>query len=208
MLLLHNSEPQTACAVLGCLWCSELVSCERSLEELQEARAREAFHLSRQFAPNPHRQQNLKKMDEKIAGLHGKLAKVQARLQEEQDLLQRLAVQQQQLVDSADKEQQLFAAQQVQAVADALLELSYAAGVLIKSTAATAAPNAVAAADGWLHNAASAPGSGCDVHCHRLSYHMQLAEAISRATTFQFADSVHSHEQVLNVVHSLQVGGI
>jgi hypothetical protein len=184
--------------------CSDTEQIKEQLEELQQQHQRVETDIKHQLIPSYAQQQRLQKIKCQIERAQAKMGAATAKLQEHQDLLQQLAAQEVQLKASADTAQQRFAADKVQAAADALLELSYAVAGLIRSTAGAVAPAAAATAAGWAGPAGLSVASGVAAHCQQLGLHMQLAEAVARADQTQQLD-VNSQRQVETAVQQLQV---
>jgi hypothetical protein len=180
---------------------------QEKLEELQQQRQRQEADLSRQYMPSPVQQGRLKKVVQTLNATEAEWHAKKVKVQQQQDLVLQLAAQEKQLTASADTAQQRFAAEKVQAAADALLELSYAVHGLIRHTAGAVAPVAAVAAAGWA-GAAGGPGSvGLPAHSQQLGLQMQLAEAVAKAGHAQQLE-VSSQKKVEVAVQQLQVGAV
>lgn len=149
----------------------------------------------------------MQKIVKMVEAEQAKQQAVTSRLQQQQQVVQRLAAQEAELAAEGDVAQQRAAAEQVQAAADVLVELSYAVAGLIRSTAGAVAPTAAAAAANWAGAAGVSDTSAVAAHCQQLGLHMQLAEAVAKADGSQALD-LTSHRQVQAAVQQLQVGGV
>lgn len=149
----------------------------------------------------------MQKIVKMVEAEQAKQQAVTSRLQQQQQVVQRLAAQEAELAAEGDAAQQRAAAEQVQAAADVLVELSYAVAGLIRSTAGAVAPTAAAAAANWAGAAGVSDTSAVAAHCQQLGLHMQLAEAVAKADGSQALD-LTSHRQVQAAVQQLQVSGV